>query len=469
MKLAIKDSIKVVFKIAFKSLWHRRETVGLTILSLALSVFLLLGVDRLREAAEQSFTQTISQTDLIVGARTGPSNLVLATVFNRGVFANNIPFSVYEDWRKNPAVKWTIPLILGDGHRGFRVVGTNRSFFDHYRFQGNSQLQLSDGDWFEDKGHGERMVVLGAEVARQLTYSLGSPVVLEHGVTREVGVLKHNDDPFTVSGILEATGTIIDQSLFVSMDSLAHIHGEELEEAHLHPSDHKSRGAGMEVAGGHHRHHPDPVKGSNPLRDKTQTADSTPTKEGDEPVFDGPDLTGFFLGLKNKIDILNLQRAINDYRPEPLSAVIPSVVMNDLWQMLGQIETSLKVLGFCILVVSLLSMVSNFLASFNERRREMAILRSLGVGPLKIAGLLVVESFLMMLTASVLGLFLLTGLSHGLHHWIRAHYGLVLSKAILAPHEFKLLLFIFGGGILAALVPAYRVFRRSLKDGLMIR
>ena len=106
--------MKTFVNLAYKALLHRGETVLLTILSLALSIFLFLSVEQLRHAAEESFTQTISQTDLIVGARTGPTNLVLATVFNRGIFANNIKMSTYEFWKNKSSVEWTIPLATNE-------------------------------------------------------------------------------------------------------------------------------------------------------------------------------------------------------------------------------------------------------------------------------------------------------------------------------------------------------------------
>ena len=422
--------MKTIFKLSYKSLWHRRETVVLTTMSLALSIFLTLSVERLRLAAQEGFTQTISQADLIVGARTGPTNLVLATIFNRGVFANNIKRQTYEKWKNHAAVDWSIPLVLGDGHRGFRVVGTTTDFFKHYRYQGQKALELRQGEWSD----GALTVVAGAEVARKLQYSLGQSIVLEHGVTREVGMLRHDDQPFRLVGILNSTGTIIDQSLFVSMESLEHLHHEDAqpESDHHDGEDHKED-----------------------------------HKEDQADLHRGEELTGFILRLKNRVDVLRLQREINNETLEPLTAVIPSVVVNDLWQMLGTVENALRVLGGCILVVSLLSMISILMATLNERRREMAILRAIGAGPRQLASLLVIESVLMTLVAVILGALMQVLVVVALRDWLQTQYGLFLTTLVWTQTEILYALIVMLLGALVGLWPALKVYRNTLKDGLI--
>lgn len=415
--------MKTFLSLAIKSLLHRKQTVGLTVLSLALSIFLILSVEKLRQAAEDGFTQTISQTDLIVGARTGPTNLVLATVFNRGTFANNLKESTYEKWKANPAVEWTIPLVLGDGHRGYRVVGTTEDFYKHYHYQGQQGLVLFQGSW----SVGVKDVVVGAEVARTLNYSLGHKVVIDHGVTREVGMLHHDEHPFQVVGVLAPTGTIIDQSLFVSMESLEALHHQEGEDDH--------RGAGEEE-----HHH-----------------------AGEH------ELTAFFMKLKNRIDILTLQREINNDKQEPLTAVIPSVVVNELWQTLSYVEKALRLLGFCIFGVSLLSMVSILLATLNERRREMAILRALGGSPRQLAGLLLLESTVLMVVSLGVGLVIQWVVLLSLQGWVKETYGLFLQAGGLKTTDIVSLVIVTVLGSVMGLVPAWTVYRTTLKDGLSMR
>ncbi|MGB5642293.1 MAG: ABC transporter permease, partial [Gammaproteobacteria bacterium] len=139
-----------ILGLAIKSFRNRKFTTGLTVLSIALSVMLLLGIEKIRQGAETSFTSTISGTDLIVGARSSPAQLLLYSVFHIGNPINNISRESYEEITAHSQVKWAIPLSLGDSHKGYRVVGTTTQFFEHFRFGKRQRLQLEQGEWFGD-------------------------------------------------------------------------------------------------------------------------------------------------------------------------------------------------------------------------------------------------------------------------------------------------------------------------------
>ncbi|HET8904311.1 MAG TPA: ABC transporter permease, partial [Saccharospirillum sp.] len=124
-------------RLALASLWNRRTTALLTLGMVALSLTLLLTVDRVREDTRASFSNTLSGTDLIVGGRTGSLNLLLYSVFRIGNATNNISWESYTDLRRNSAVDWTVPLSLGDSHRGYRVIGTTTDYFEHYQYGRN--------------------------------------------------------------------------------------------------------------------------------------------------------------------------------------------------------------------------------------------------------------------------------------------------------------------------------------------
>ena len=128
-----------MFVLALKSLRNRKFTTLLTVATIALSVTLLLGVERIRKEARTSFTNTISGTDLIVGGRTGPVQLLLYSVFRIGYATNNISWQSYEEIARNPNVKWSIPISLGDSHQGYRVMGTSDEYFKYFRFAGGAQ------------------------------------------------------------------------------------------------------------------------------------------------------------------------------------------------------------------------------------------------------------------------------------------------------------------------------------------
>ena len=158
----------ILLRLTLRSLWNRRASLLLTLLAIALSVSLLLGVEYIRKEAKSSFLSTISGTDLVVGARSGPVQLLLYSVFRIGNATNNIGWQSYQDIAANPLVAWTIPISLGDSHQGFRVLGTNQDYFRHYQYGNKQSLQFAQGQAFSAVFE----AVLGAEVAHKLGYKL---------------------------------------------------------------------------------------------------------------------------------------------------------------------------------------------------------------------------------------------------------------------------------------------------------
>ena len=197
----------IILRLAWQSLMNRKFTTILTILSIAVSVMLLLGVEKVRSSARTSFINTISGTDLVVGARTGGVQLLLYSVFHIGDATANVTWKTVEDIKKRDEVKWIVPIALGDSHRGYRVVGTSSEYFERFRYRRNIPLQFVEGYKFSDLFD----AVLGAEVARTLNYKIDDEIILAHG-TGPVSIGKdHGDTPFRVSGILAPTGTPVDR------------------------------------------------------------------------------------------------------------------------------------------------------------------------------------------------------------------------------------------------------------------
>lgn len=413
----------IFLKLAMKSLRNRSLTTVLTVFSIALSVILLLSVERAKRAAEDGFTQTISKTDLIVGARTGPVQLILFTVFNVGAPTQNISYKTYQEVKNHPAIAWTIPYSLGDAHKGFRVVGTNEDFFKHYRFRGNQPVEFASGKKFD----GIWDVVIGAEVARKLKYRLGDPIVVTHGVTKGEGVQHHDEKPFIISGILKPTGTPLDRAVYVSLEGMKALHTEEeSHEEHLH-----EKHSYEEV-------HVDAI-------------------------------TSFFVGARSRIETLKLQREINDFKGEPLLAIIPGATLSELWEGVSHIESVLRIISWMVVVVGFLAMLISLTTTLNERRREMSILRAIGATSTQIVGLLVFESALLSFLGVLLGTCFAIVLTMALQPWIEAQFGLYLSGAIFTMREG---LYIFGailGGTVIGLIPALKAQKNALKDGLSVR
>lgn len=420
-----------MFNLALKSLHNRWITSLLTVLSIALSASLLLSVERTRRAAADGFTQSISQVDLLVGGRTGPVSLLLFNVFNIGNPTVNVSAESFDHFAKSPAVEWAVPISLGDAHKGYRVLATTPDYFKYYRFRGEQKIELQSGTFeLDDQG-----VAIGSEVAAKLKYQIGSAVIITHGVTRGEGVLNHDEHPFKVSGVLRPTGTLIDRTVYMSLE--AH------HELHEH--------------GGHH--------GEDHAQDHGEEHENEHDDHDHAPGM----YSAFFLRLKNRVDILGLQREINEYKAEPLTAVIPGVVLAELWQNMGVLEKSLRAISWLVLGVGLLSMLISLMTSLKERRREMAILRAVGAGPKHILRLMMFEAALLAGVGLLLGLVIEVFAFEILRGWLESNLGLFLSGPKVTMYDLWYLLAAWICGLLLGLIPAMRAARLALKDGLSLK
>ena len=415
----------MILRLAFASLWARALTVGMTILAISLSVMLFLGVEKVRTGARASFADTISGTDLIVGARSGSVQLLLYSVFRIGNATNNITWQSYQDIAARPDVDWIVPISLGDSHRQFRVMGTTTAFFDRYKYRQDRSLALADGTFMSDLFD----ATIGADVAATLGYSVGDPIVVAHGLA---SFTEHKDQPFRVSGILAKTGTPVDRTVIVSMEAIEAIH-----------VDWKS---GAKIPGQ-----------STPV-DVIRQMDLTPKA-----------VTAALVGVSSPLKTFALQRAINEYPEEPLLAVLPGVALQELWQIVGIAETALIGVSAMVVVTAFIGMMATVFSSLNERRREMAIFRAMGARPRTIVGLLVLEAVLMAAIGAVLGLVLLyLGLIAAQPVVDRA-FGLWLAIDAPSTREFIVLIGVIVAGAIVSLVPAVRAYRLSLADGMMVR
>jgi putative ABC transport system permease protein len=405
-----------LLKLAWQSLWARRGTALLSLLTIALSVALLLGVENLRTQAKSSFASTISGTDLIVGARSGPTQLLLYSVFRIGNATNNISWDSYQEIAGHSAVKWSIPISLGDSHRGYRVMGTTNSFFEHYQYANKQALEFAEGQQLNDTFE----VVLGAEVARKLGYNLGDKIVVAHGIAA-VSFVNHDQFPFVVSGILKPTGTPVDRTVITSLAGI--------EAIHLPPQ-------------------------ALPFSEAQLTPSS---------------ITAMMLGTQSKLQIFNLQRQINQYKNEALLAILPGVALQELWGILSIAESALLAVSICVVITGLMSMLSTLMVSLKERRREMAILRSVGAKPRHIFGLLLIEALLLSVLGALLGLvsmYLILGAAKPI---LLNQFGFYLVLSWPTLEQWYLLVAVVVVGFVAGVLPAWRAYRYSLSDGMSIK
>lgn len=415
----------MTFRLAIASLLARTLTVGMTVLAIALSVALFLGVEKMRNGAKSSFADTISGTDLIVGARSGSVQLLLYSVFRIGSATNNLSWESYQDIAARPDVEWIVPISLGDSHRQFRVMGTTTAFFEHYKYRQGRSVKVAEGAFMDDVFD----AVIGADVAATLVYSVDDPIVVAHGLA---SFTEHKDQPFRVSGILEKTGTPVDRTVIVSLEAIEAIHVDWQ--------------SGAQVPGK-----------ATPL-DVIREMDLTPQA-----------VTAALVGVESPLQTFALQRAINDYSEEPLLAILPGVALQELWGIVGIAETALLAVSAMVVVTALIGMMATIFSSLNERRREMAIYRAMGARPVTILGMLVLEAVVMAAIGALLGLaFLYIGLAIA-QPIVDSTFGLWLPIEMPSMQEVWVILAVVGAGAIVSLVPALRAYRMSVADGMMVK
>ena len=465
----------LVLDLALKSLRNRAFSTSLTVGSIALSVALLIGVENVRAGMRESFSNTISQTDLIVGTKGGTIQLLLYSVFGMGAPTENVSWEAYREWADHPAVEWTIPYSLGDSHRGFRVIGTNEDFFRHYRYRGGQGIALAEGRANE----GLFDVTLGADVAAELNYALGDEIAVTHGLG-EVGFINHDHMPFTVTGVLAKTFTPVDRAIYVTLEGMEAIHWEDgAPPATDDEHDHEAEAQAAPADDGHA--HDEAEAQAAPAddghaHDDEADAQAAPADDGHAHTEDVSiedvevtQVTSFFVGTTNRRDVLQLQREINDFEDEPMMAVIPGAALNEMWQGLAYAETGLRLVAIFVVLVGLLGMLVSLYTSLNERRREMAILRAVGAGPNRIIALLVLESLCLASAGALAGLTLVYALLSVAQPLVEAQAGLFIP--IRPPGSIELLFLgaVVTAGFLMGFVPALKAYRTALHDGLAVR
>jgi len=407
-------------RLASKSLINRKGSVLLTIMAMSVSIFVLLGVEHIRSQSKQSFNSTVSGVDLIVGARTGSLNLLLYSVFRLGSPTNNIDWETYQNISDDPKVAWSIPISLGDSHKGFRVMGTTTDYFKYFSYGKKRQLTFSQGKSFENIFD----VVLGSQVAKKLGYQLGDKIVLAHGLGQTSFSL-HSNSPFEVTGILSATGTPIDQTVRVSLQGLeaVHTHLQKIIQTH---------GSALTA---------------QPLSELKPKS-----------------ITAFMLGLTSRMATFGVQRNINNYRKDPLSAILPGVALAELWQMIGLLENTLRLISGLILISALLGLSAMMLASIKEREREIHLLRVIGAPAFFLFLLIQLEALLISFMSMLIGTASLYFSLLIARDLLSSEFGLHIGLNILSYNNILFLLLVVSATIVVSTIPSFTAYKRANKN-----
>ena len=438
--------MKQIMILAIRSLWHRRIPTVLTIISISMSVALFVGVDKIREATRDAFGGAISKVDLIVGPRTGTISLLLFSVFHVGSPTHNITLKALEFAAAQPEVAWVVPFSLGDGFHGASVVGTTPEFFEHYKYRDGTSMVYSLGHVFS----GDSEAVIGSDVAEKQHLALGDKMVLSHGHTEDGdGFEKHEDHPFTVTGVLAVTGTPIDKSVFVTLGGLGEIH-REIGADTPHAEDHHEDSGhdDPQHEGEHHDH------GS--FREENGKLIAT-------------SVSGFFLGAKNRMDSLNLQRTLNTWDGDALLAILPGMAMGELWKNLSIFETAMSLISFCVVVAGMLGLFVSLYILSGQRQREMTVLRAVGAGPVTIFTMLAGEAVCLVIGGIGVGTGVMYGGLYWLRPWIEKKFSISFPISGVSRSDIMFAAILLGVGCVAGVLASFTSYRAAMREGLATR
>ncbi|WP_412972200.1 ABC transporter permease [Glaciecola sp. MF2-115] len=480
----------MILHVAKQSLIHRRMSVFLMFLALFVSVSLLLSIEHIRKEAKSSFYRTVSGVDLIVGGRTGQINLLLSSVFRVGANANSVSWDSYQRIISNPQVEWAIPLTLGDSHKGFAVIGTTNDYFEYYRFGDKRPLDFQAGGKFQEsalqgntstRGPAQKSThshaiathfdaVIGADTAKQLNYKVGDKITISHGLGK-VSFSHHAEHPFTVVGVLEYTGTPVDQALHVGLNAIESIHAKpkssqsfpslsrpslkktaELDE---HEQEHEHENEEEDF----HQHEPSHNSGhAIVIEDVNEKAYETVSEAA--PV-EPTQISAFMLGLKSRIAVLQVQRQVNQDKLEALSAIIPGLALAELWRLVGAVENVLRVISAAVLVASLLGLSTMLLASLRERKSEIRVFRVMGAKPSFVFWLLQLEALSIAFVACLASLLSVMGFILIGSDYLLSEYGLSISANILSLDTLWVICVVLLATFVITLLPSIGAYRNA--------
>jgi len=412
-----------MFKLFFSSIRSRWLPTILIVLCLTSSMVLLLSIERIQNGTKQSFNYSISGVDSIIGPRSSPIALVLYTIFHIGKPTNNITYETFKYLNERKDIDWIIPIALGDSYDEFRVIATTSDYFEKIKFGDNNQITFDKGNNSLELNN----TIFGADVAKKLNSNIGDRINIVHGSNADMGI-EHDEISFELSGILVKTGTPIDKLVFINLQ------GYEL--VHL------GWKSGKKIFS---------LKNQDLAKiDASQLIPKT--------------ITAAFVGLKSKLTIFNFQKDIREYLEEPISAIIPSIALSELWSIVGVVDKGFKLLSWIVIVISLIAMVTLIINSLENRKREMLIYRANGASPLDLSFMVVIEAIFIGLLSIILALIFVSLISYFASSQLSIHFGVSTNFSFLTVNEATILLIILLAGVLSSLVPAFITYRNNLNQ-----
>ena len=389
------------FSLSIAYLRHKLLGTFLSLLTFASGIAVIVALLLINAQLNNEFTKNLKGIDLVVGAKGSPMHLILSSVFHLDIPTGNIPLEEAEKLEQHPLVKSAIPVALGDNYNGFRIVGTTPEYATHY------DGQLAQGAMFTQ----QMQAVLGSEVAQTQHNKLGDQIVGAHGLVNSDDL--HTDFPYTVVGILKPTNTVLDRLVLTPVESVWHVH-----------------------------EHPD---ADDP--EEVAYKNAHPDKE----------LTALLISYKSPMAAASMPREVN--KSSSMQSASPAFEVARLVSFMGVGTDTLKTFGWYMIALAGFGIFVALYNAMNERRYDLALMRSFGASPTKLFGLVITESLILALLGALLGILLGHVLVEIAAAWLAQVKHIHVTGMLFLPEEGWLIVASGIIGVVAAILPAIRIYR----------
>jgi len=393
-----------IFTLAFSSLKYRAISNLFNALILALGVAMIITLLQFSAQIEQRFTKDLQGIDLVAGAKGSPIQLILSSVFHLDIPNGNIPLTEAENLAKNPQIKSAIPIALGDNYNGFRIVGTNADYIKNY------SGKLSAGNLF----NAPMEAVVGSVVADENSLKIGDNIVGAHGLVNSDDL--HSDFPYKIVGVLQPTGSVLDRLVLTPVESVWHVH------------EHPDADDPEEVA--YKKEHPE------------------------------KEITALLISYKSPMAAVGLPRFIN--KTSTMQAASPAFEMARLVAMLGVGTDTIKTFGASLISIAALGTFITIFNAVNDRKYDLALMRSLGATRKKLFSMVIAEGFILGGFGSALGIILGHIFSQIANEYAEQTRHLPLPEVSIFYSEILVAASALLLSIIASLIPAIMAYRANV-------
>ena len=395
-------------KLSIASLRHNRFSNLFNVVILALGIAIIITLLSLSEQVEKRFERDLEGIDLVVGAKGSPLQLILSAVFHMDAPIGNIALEQADKLKANPMIQSAIPLALGDNYQGFRIVGTNGEYISHYH------ARFAEGKLFSKAME----VVIGSDVAKKNHLKTGDTIIGAHGLVDSDDL--HTDAPYTVTGILAASGTIVDHLVLTQVESVWEVHE-------------------------HHENEED----ENAKTKKTRLKKEKPESHRE--------ITALLIHYKSPLAAATLPALIN--KTAMMQGASPALEMARLVKILG---IGTEVIRFFAIALVAIAAIGFFMTLFNavkDRSYDIALLRILGATRGKIFAFILSEGLILGIAGTILGLIIGHILAIIVGYWISSSNNITLEGAGFTLAELFLVITVIVMSILASIIPAFMAYR----------